>query len=190
MGRQRKDKRIFVFQMPFCRPRSKYHQGQQVSVRCPADFNKNILPYLFDLEDDEAGPTPSEIARRYGIPEERIVMLSRNENPYGASPRVKTALEDVPLNRYPESRPFLRALAVYTEYSDECIVAGAGMDEIIATICRIFLGPGERAFIPVPTYNLYGLAAQLCGAKPLFMPRQEDFSVGPEIPENIKMAFL
>jgi histidinol-phosphate aminotransferase len=159
-------------------------------VRSPADFNKNILPYLSHLEDDEAGPNPSEIARRYGIPEERIVMLSRNENPYGPSPSVRMALEDVTLHRYPESRPFLRDLAGYTGYSEECIVAGAGMDEIITTICRIFLGPGEKAFIPVPTYNLYGLAAQLCGAKPLFLPRQEDFSVGPEIPENIKMAFL
>jgi histidinol-phosphate aminotransferase len=159
-------------------------------VRSPADFNKNILPYLSHLEDDEAGPNPSEIARRYGIPEECIVMLSRNENPYGASPRVRMALENVTLHRYPESRPFLRALAGYTGYSEECIVAGAGMDEIITTICRIFLGPGEKAFIPVPTYNLYGLAVQLCGAKPLFLPRLEDFSEGPEIPENIKMAFL
>jgi len=190
MGRQRKDKRILFFQLQDCQPRSKYHQSQQGSVRSPADFNKNILPYLTHLEDDEAGPNPSEIARMYGIPEEHIIILSRNENPYGASPRVRMALKDVPLNRYPESQPFLRALAGYTGYSEEHIIAGAGMDEIIATICRIFLGPGEKAFIPVPTYNLYGLAAQLCGAKPLFLPRQEDFSVGLEIPENIKMAFL
>lgn len=155
-----------------------------------ADYTKNILPYLSELEEDEAGPNPLEISRRYGISEERIVVLSRNENPYGASPRVRTALKDVPLHRYPESQPFLKALAAYTSHPEECIVAGAGMDEIITTICRIFLGPGEKALIPVPTYNLYGLAAQLCGARPLFLSRQEDFSVEKHIPGNIKMAFL
>ena len=34
-----------------------------------ADFTKNVLPYLAQLEEDEAGPDPSEISRRYGISE-------------------------------------------------------------------------------------------------------------------------
>ena len=51
-----------------------------------ADFTKNVLPYLAQLEEDEAGPDPAEISQRYGISENSIVMLSRNENPYGPSP--------------------------------------------------------------------------------------------------------
>ena len=155
-----------------------------------ADFTKNVLPYLAQLEEDEAGPDPAEISRRYGIPEERIVMLSRNENPYGPSPCLRAALKDVPLHRYPDSRPFLTALSGYTGYPEECLVAGAGMDEIITTICRIFLGAGDKALIPVPTYNFYGLAVELCGALPLYQARLSGFAVDTKIPERIKMAFL
>ena len=159
-------------------------------MRDQADFTKNVLPYLAQLEEDEAGPDAAEIARRYGIPQERIVMLSRNENPYGASPRVHAALTDVPVHRYPDSRPFLTALSGYTGYPEEFLVAGAGMDEIITTICRIFLGVGDKALIPVPTYNFYGLAVELCGALPYYQPRLAGFAVDRRIPDGIKMAFL
>ena len=155
-----------------------------------ADFTKNVLPFLSCLEEDEAGTDPGEVSRRYGIPEERIVVLSRNENPYGPSPRVRTALQDVPLHRYPDSRPFIKSLSEYTGFSREEIVIGAGMDEIITTICRIFLGQGDSALIPVPTYNFYGQAAMLCGALPIYQPRQDDYSVSRPVPERIKMAFL
>ena len=159
-------------------------------MRDQADFTKNVLPYLAQLVEDEAGPDAAEISQRYGISLERIVMLSRNENPYGASPRVRAALIDVSLHRYPDSRPFLKALSGYTGYPEECLVAGAGMDEIITTICRIFLGAGDKALIPVPTYNFYGPAVELCGAVPHYQPRLAGFSVDRKIPEGIKMAFL
>ena len=169
---------------------SKYHPCIGKSVSDLADFTKNVLPFLSQLEEDEAGPDPSEISQRYGISPESIVMLSRNENPYGPSQRLCAALKDVPLHRYPDSRPFVKALSRYTGYPEEFLVAGAGMDEIITTICRIFLGPGDSALIPVPTYNLYGLAVELCGALPHFQSRLSGFAVDTKIPERIKMAFL
>ncbi|MBN1235774.1 MAG: histidinol-phosphate transaminase [Methanotrichaceae archaeon] len=169
---------------------AKYHPGQGKTVSDLADFTKNVLPFLTSLEEDEAGPDPVEISQRFDIPEERIVMLSRNENPYGPSPHVRTTLQSVPLHRYPDSRPFVKALAGYTGYPEECLITGAGMDEIITTICRIFLGPGEAALIPVPTYNFYGVAVELCGAVPLYQPRLSGFAVDPEIPKKVKIAFL
>jgi histidinol-phosphate aminotransferase len=169
---------------------SKYYPCIGKTVSDLADFTKNVLPFLSRLEEDEAGPDPSEISRRYGISEECIVMLSRNENPYGPSPHTRAALTDVPLHRYPDSRPFVKALSRYMGYPEEFLVAGAGMDEIITIICRIFLGPGDTALIPVPTYNLYGLAVELCGALPLFQTRLSGFAVDTKIPERIKMTFL
>jgi histidinol-phosphate aminotransferase len=155
-----------------------------------ADFTKNILPFLSRLEEDEAGPDPSEISQKYGISEEGIVMLSRNENPYGPSPSLHTAFEYVPLHRYPDSRPFLAALSGYTGYPEECLVAGAGMDEIITTISRIFLGIGDKALIPVPTYNFYGPAVELCGAVPHYQAQLSGFALDRKIPDGVKMAFL
>ena len=155
-----------------------------------ADFTKNLLPFLSHLEEDEAGPDPLEVAQKLGIPVQSLVVLSRNENPYGPSPLVREALLDAPVHRYPDSRPFLSALSSYTGYPLEWLVAGAGMDEIITTICRLFLGPGDAALIPVPTYNFYGVAVQLCGARPLFSARISGFAVDPKVPKGVKMVFL
>jgi len=154
------------------------------------DYSKNLMPFLADLEPDEAGPDLMDVSRRYEIPQERIAVLSLNENPYGPSPSVWEALKDVPPNRYPDSRPFLEALSNYTGYPKENIVAGAGMDEVIITLVRLFLGPGDKALIPVPTYNLYGLAAGLCGARPCYRQRRPRFEVEPKVPDEIKMIFL
>lgn len=146
--------------------------------------------YLSQLEPDEAGPDPSEVSARYGIPTERIVILSRNENPYGPSPRAQEALKSTPFNRYPDSRAFSEALSGYTGYPVENIVIGAGMDEIITTMARLFLGPEDKALIPVPTYTLYALAARLCGAVPVYTQRLPDFDVDLTIPVGVKMVFL
>lgn len=155
-----------------------------------ADFKRNLLPYLSKLEEDEAGPDPLQITRQFCIPKECVLVLSRNENPYGPSPQVLKALRNVPLNRYPDSRLFLEALSRYTGFSQEWIVTGAGMDEIITTICRLFMRPGDRAFIPVPTYNVYGMATELCGAKPIYHPTETGFSVDQDVPKDVKMVFL
>jgi histidinol-phosphate aminotransferase len=154
------------------------------------DYSKNLIPFLADLEPDEAGPDLKDVSCRCGIPKDKIAVLSLNENPYGPSPSVWKALKDVPLNRYPDSKPFLKALANYTGYPEENIVVGAGMDEIITTIVRLFLGQGDKVRIPVPTYNLYGLAARLCGALPVYRPRLPCFEVDLDIPDGIKMIFL
>lgn len=155
-----------------------------------ADFRKNILPFLADLEEDEAGPDPIQAAKRWGVSPEDLIVLSRNENPYGPSPCALQAMQDMPLNRYPDSRPFLDALSGYTGFSQEWLVAGAGMDEIISTICRIFLGPGDRALIPAPTYNFYAVAVGLCGARPEYQPRTAGFALDVDIPAGVKMLFL
>jgi len=154
------------------------------------DYSKNLIPFLADREPDEAGPDLKDVSRKCLIPEDKIAVLSRNENPYGPSPNVWKALKDVPLNRYPDPRPFMKALSNYTGYPKENIVAGAGLDEVITNIVRLFLGQGDRALIPVPTYNLYGLAARLCGALPIYRPRLPCFEVDQDVPEGIKMIFL
>ena len=65
------------------------------------------MPYLSEVEPDEAGPDLAGVCKKYGIAPEDMIMMSRNENPYGPSPRVREALRDVPLHRYPDSGLFL-----------------------------------------------------------------------------------
>lgn len=48
----------------------------------------------------------------------------------------------------------------------------------------------DKALIPVPTYNFYSLAVELCEALPLFRTRLSGFAVDTKIPKRVKMVFL
>jgi len=148
------------------------------------------MPFLENLDPDEVGPDPADVSKRYGLALDNIVMLSRNENPYGPSPKVWEALKDVQLHRYPDPEPFLDALSSYTGYPKENIVAGAGMDEVITIISRLFLGKEDKALIPVPTYTFYSVAVRICGANPVYQKRLENFEIDPAVPEGSKLTFL
>jgi histidinol-phosphate aminotransferase len=143
------------------------------------------------LEPDEAGPSPLEVSSRYGLPPKKVVMLSRNENPYAPSPRAVAALKDAApqMHRYPDARPFVEAVADYAGFPEEMVVVGAGMDEIISTMSRLFLGPGDRAVIPVPSYTYYSLAVRMCGASPVYSRRLSGFEVDIPLPTG-EIVFL
>lgn len=149
-----------------------------------------LLPHIQGIDADEAGPDPSEVSRRYGIPLKDVVMLGRNENPYGPSPRALEAMKGAGLHRYPDRGQLLEALSHYTGHPAEGIILGAGLDEIILNLPRLFLGAGDRALIPVPTYTLYALSVRLCGAQPVLSPRLEGSSLDALVPEGVKMTFL
>jgi histidinol-phosphate aminotransferase len=95
-----------------------------------------------------------------------------------------------PLHRYPDSRRFLKEVSNYSGFPEENIIIGAGLDEIITTVARLFLGPGDKALIPVPTYNLYGLTTRLCGAVPAYHPMLPGFEIDTDLPRDAKMIFL
>jgi histidinol-phosphate aminotransferase len=154
------------------------------------DYSHNLVPYILNVEPDAAGPNLAEVCERYNIDPENIIKLNLNENAYGPSPLVGMMFKDVPLQEYPDSSLFLESLAKYTGYPESNIIVGAGMDEIITTISRLFLGQGDRALIPVPTYNVYEIATRLCGGMPFHWQRLSGFKVGPNPPNGMKIIFL
>lgn len=144
---------------------------------------KRLRPYV-------AGKGFVEISRRYGLDPAEIVKLGSNENPYGPSPRVKEALQDISPERYPEPEELLASLARYTGFPEEMLVIGAGMDGVMDTLTRLFLEKGDRTFIPTPTFSYYEILTVLADAEPLFFPRGPDFQIPERIPKEAKMAFL
>ena len=115
--------------------------------------------------------------------------LGSNENPYGPSPRVHEALQGYH-GRYPEPEELIAGLARYTGFPEDMLVIGAGMDGVMDTLTRLFLDPGDRTFIPTPTFSYYEILTVLCGARPIFSPRGPDFSIQETITDGTKMAFL
>jgi len=137
-----------------------------------------------------AGKGFAETSRRYGISPERIVKLGSNENPYGPSPRVVEALRSISPERYPEPGDLMAGLADYTGLPQEMIVVGAGMDGVMDTITRLFLDPGDRTAIYIPTFSYYEILTITAGATPLFLPRGSQFQVPTDVPPGVKMVFL
>jgi len=152
--------------------------------------SRKLRPCLGRLRPYEAGKGFAEITRKYGLSPQDIVKLGSNENPYGPSPKVAEALRTISPERYPEPEDLLLSLSAYTGYPQEMIIVGAGMDGVMDTLTRLFLGPGDRTFIPTPTFSYYEILTILAGATPVFVPRDRDFQAATKIPKDTKMAFL
>lgn len=119
-------------------------------------------------------------ARRLGIPEDQVVKLDGNENPYGPSPRVAEALARFPYHHIypdPEQRRARRAIADYVGADPEQVVVGNGSDELLDLVARLFLSRGDAVLNASPTFGMYEFLARVCAARVVEVPRQEDFSL-------------
>lgn len=142
-----------------------------------------MLPHIRELEIYQGVESMEAMAERAGIPPEKIIRLNGNENPYGPSPRVATALADFQnYNHYPDpdQRQLRNVLAEYINTPARNIVAGNGSDELIDLLLRIFVGPGDNIIVPTPTFGMYSFNAGLCGGEAISVPRDENFEIDVE----------
>ncbi len=126
------------------------------------------------------------LAARLGRAPDEIIKLDANENPYGPSPRVRAALADVTdVHIYPdpESRALRVALAEFTGLPAEILLAGAGADELLDLIMRLFLQRGDTILNCPPTFGMYPFDAAINGAGVVSVPRRDDFAVDVEAVE-------
>lgn len=167
------------------------------------DVESSIRPELRNMAPYVPIHPYEVLAQRLGRKPKDIVKLDANENPYGPAPSVHTALARAPyLHIYPDpmSSTLRKALAEYTQVSDEFLLAGAGADELIDLLCRLFITPGQNDSILIcpPTFGMYKFDADVNGAKIVNVPRRDDFSVNIDAIERIftesdnppKMIFL
>ena len=124
---------------------------------------------------------PVDVAAcRLGIPEDQIVKLDGNENPYGPSPRVAEDLARFPYYHIypdPEQRRAREVIAQYVGVYPEMVVAGSGSDELLDLVARLFLSPGDVVLNAPPTFGMYPFLTQLYSARLVETPRREDFSL-------------
>ena len=109
-----------------------------------------------------------------------IIKLDGNENVYGCSPRVQTALGK--LDTYhiypdPDQLKLRKALEGYTGLDSSYILCGAGSDELIDLLLRLFLDPGDKVIDCTPTFGMYSFSTELMGGTLITIPRRADFRV-------------
>lgn len=102
--------------------------------------------------------------------------LASNENPFGASPAAVAAYRAgaAELHRYPDgSAAALRAaIGRVHGLNAECIVCGAGSDELLTLLVRGYAGPGEEVVVSRHGFLIYPIAARSAGAMPVDAPEQ------------------
>ena len=112
----------------------------------------------------------------FKAPNKRIIKLSSNENPYGASPMAISAYRDaaIRLNRYPDggSENLRRAIAEKFNLNYENIVCGVGSSELISLLIRSYVGPNDEIVHTEYGFLLYPIYAQTVGAIPIAAKEQ------------------
>ncbi|HYB58723.1 MAG TPA: histidinol-phosphate transaminase [Candidatus Acidoferrales bacterium] len=127
------------------------------------------------------GKSAEDVAREYGISPERIIKLGSNENALGPSPKaveaIKRHLSELSVYPAPKYLELKTAIARYLGASVERIVVGNGSDDVLNTIIRCLLVPGDEAIIPVPTYSYYEVIVESGHGACVYVPRDDGFSI-------------
>jgi len=114
------------------------------------------------VRDDLVNLTPYDPDMR-----EVEVMLSANENSFGAPAQVRDELArrlaEVPVNRYPETtcRRLRGLLGELWGVPARNVVVGNGGDELIFNLLLAYGGAGRTMVDCPPTFSAYALYAQL-----------------------------
>ncbi len=156
-----------------------------------------IRPHLASVQTYQPVDPPELLAERAGIPAESIIKLNGNENPYGPSPKAIEALAQSQVHIYPD--PFQRrlraSLSDYTGSPPENIIAGAGSDELIDLLFRLFIEPGDTILDCEPTFAMYAFCARINGGNVRLIQRNELFDLDIEaihdaIDQTTKIIFI
>jgi histidinol-phosphate aminotransferase len=120
------------------------------------------------------------LSAELGIPIEKIVKLDANENPYGPSPLAYEALAalgntEVPIYPDPGSTALRQKLAEKLGVQPEMIVTGAGADELIEVLFKLFFSPDDVMINCPPTFGMYTFLGQIYGVKEVIIERDANF---------------
>lgn len=140
-----------------------------------------MLKYAREMLRDVEGYVPGE---QPTSPD--VIKLNTNENPYPPAPGALEAVRNIAperLRKYPDPLAVeLRALCAerYGYPGPEWVIAGNGMDEVLAMTIRTFMDPGDALLTTYPTYTLYETLARLHGAEVREVQLDEQFQLTDE----------
>ena len=160
------------------------------------DLNKKILPHFNSYSTYDGVITPEQMSKFSGKDLNSLIRLNANENPFGTHESIIKSLQNIQLHLYPDpnQKNIRQQLSTYTNFPVENIMAGAGGDEIIDLLMRLFVSPGDIVIDCPPTFGMYKFASDLCGGKLKSIERNYDWNINIntiiEKSEKAKIIFL
>lgn len=137
------------------------------SVRKPAPQLEGLVPY-------DPKYLPAE------------AMLSANENPLdmpsAVRQKVREALAQVPLNRYPDplANGLRERIASACGLDRDWVLVGNGGDELLFDLALAWGGPGRAMLNLPPTFSVYAANARLTGTRVVDVARGENYAIDEE----------
>lgn len=124
--------------------------------------------------------------------------LDFNENTIGASKKVAEAIGRLNAEYfavYPEYDRFIKELAKYAKVKTNEILPTNGTDEAISVAINTYVDKGEEIILPVPTFAMFEVYAEIAGANLRKIPYNKDLSFPTEkvlkaISKKTKMVVL
>jgi len=144
------------------------------------DALRLVRPHLAAMPGYKPMDSIDVVAGDLGVPEDRIVKLDGNENPYGPSPKVTEALGGFGFYHLypdPEQRRVREAVAEYVGVDASQIVMGNGSDELLSIAAMLFLSPGDTMANAPPTFGVYTFLSHVSDARIVQVERNEDFGL-------------
>ena len=137
----------------------------------PVTFTSPTAPASYSWE-----ATDEEVSARYGVPIERVVRFDLNTSPAPPELAARVLAEgrfETPLSEYAPSdyRRLIAAAADRYGVGTDEIIVGAGADEILDIVGKVYLPPGSTAVVPTPSYAMYRVITEQRGATVDAVPR-------------------
>ncbi|MEO8438152.1 MAG: histidinol-phosphate transaminase [Chloroflexota bacterium] len=140
----------------------------------PVTFNAPNAPASYSWE-----ATDEEVAARYGLDIATIVRFDLNTSPTPPAlvdRLLKAGRFEAPLSEYPPTdyRRLVEAAASRYGVTRAEIMVGAGADEILDIVAKVFIPTGGHAIVPTPTYAMYRVLTEQRGARVVAVPRRDE----------------
>ncbi len=146
-------------------------------------FRKNI--------DNMEGYVPGEQPK-----DGEYIKLNTNENPHPASPKVLEAMHNAvndSLRLYPDPVATVarEKIASLFGFSPQNVILGNGSDDVLTMIVRSFVGKGDKAVVPYPSYSLYETLIDLQEGEICNVNFCDDYSLPDDIVvKDARVTFL
>lgn len=153
-------------------------------------------PQIMDLAVYQPGKPIEEVKREYGLSE--VIKMASNENPFGASPKVKEAIasEIVQSAYYPDGAcsELRKALSTFYHVDEDQLIFANGSDEIIQFIARVYLDESSSTIMASPSFSMYKLNADAVGAESIEVPlidgKHDLQAMADQIKNNTKVIWI
>ncbi|MFF2775974.1 histidinol-phosphate transaminase [Streptomyces sp. NPDC058052] len=147
-------------------------------VHAPASSASLIRREVAGLPRYDPGADPDEVAALSGSG--RVIKLSNNENPFGASPAVAEAVRNAladGVSRYPDpsGRRLAEAIGTSLDVPAGRVVLGNGSENILELLCRAVLDPGDLVVTQAPGFSLHETFPRVMGARVHKVPVTDGF---------------